>query len=519
MGTKKLAKWSALVALLALEVFLLGGCVSLQQPKAVLRAAPTSGNAPLVVAFDLSNSSDPNPDGAIVSFELQFGDGSPAVTGQDVATPITHTYSDDGYYTAVLVVTNVRDNTGHAKAHISVTNPGPQAGFTHSPENPEIGESVLFNACDLSLDPASARIKPQSIITYEWDFGDGSQAFSQDCTVFHSYADTGSYPVVLAIYDDDGVRDTDSQSITVAYSGFYAYVANSGDDTVSVIRTSDNTVVGDPIGVGDYPTGIAITPDGSYVYVANMNSYTVSVIRTSDNTVVETITVGKLPYGIAITTPDGSYAYVTNSGDGTVSVIQTSVNTVVDTISISIDAAPHGIAITPNGDYAYVVNSYDGAVSVIQTSVNTVVGDPIDVGKSPMGIAITPDGAYAYVTKVVIDGTVSVIRTSDNTVVGLPIAVGAVPYGVAITPDGAYVYVVNRGGTVSVIQTSDNTVVGLPIGVGAEPEPIAITPDGLHAYVGNQGGNTVSVIRTLDNTVVKTITVGLAPRGIAIRPH
>ena len=515
MGTKKLAKWSALVALLALEVFLLGGCVSLQQPKAVLRAAPTSGNAPLVVAFDLSNSSDPNPDGAIVSFELQFGDGSPAGTGQDVATPITHTYSDDGYYTAVLVVTNVRDNTGHAKAHITVTNPGPQAGFTHSPENPEIGESVSFNACGLSLDPASARIKPQSIITYEWDFGDGSQAFSQDCTIFHTYADTGSYTVVLAIYDDDGVRDTGSQTITVQYGDFYAYVANSGDDTVSVIRTSDNTVVGSPISVDDYPAGIAITPDGSHAYVANKDSYTVSVIRTSDNTVVDSIAVGKSPSAVAIT-PSGSHAYVTNSVGDTVSVIWTSNNTVVDTISIGAEAAPHGIAITPNGYYAYVVNSYDGTVSVIQTSDNTVVVSAIDVSKYPMGIAITPDGSYAYVTNVN-DGTVSVIQTSDNTVVQT-ITVGAVPYGIAITPDGLHAYVANRGSnTVSVIQTSDNTVVKTIL-VESDPEWIAVTPDGDYTYVTNNGADSVSMIRTSDNTVVKTTTVGSAPTGIAIGP-
>ncbi len=38
-----------------------------------------------------------------------------------------------------------------------------------------------------------------------------------------------------------------------------AYVANFNDDTVSVIRTSDNTVI-DTIAVGDFPFAVVLTP-------------------------------------------------------------------------------------------------------------------------------------------------------------------------------------------------------------------------------------------------------------------
>jgi YVTN family beta-propeller protein len=488
-------------------------CCTITQPTASLQADPMSGVAPLDVTFDISGSSDPK--GAIVNFELQFGDGSPPATGQDLTNPITHTYSDDGYYTAVLVIANARDLTGHAKAHINVTNPGPQAGFTYSPDEPGMGESVSFDACGHSVDPARLGITPQSIITYELDFGDGFQAFSQGCTISHTYTNSGTYTVVLAIYDDDGVRDTHSQTIAIELTGFYIYVANSSDDTVSVIRTADNTVIGSPIDVDNHPEGIAITPDGSYAYVVNSHDDTVRVIRTSDNTVVDIITVDNHPWGVAIT-PSGNYAYVPNTANNTVSVIWTFDNTVVSTVSVGGD--PRGIAITPDGKHAYVVNTNDHTVSVIETLNNTVVFT-VSVGLDPWGIAITPDGDYAYVVNSS-DNTVSVIETLNNTVVGSPIAVGAVPYDVSITPDGDYAYVVNSSdNTVSVIRTSDNTVDGFPITVGVEPERIAITPDGEHAYVSNQGGNTVSVIRTSDNTVVETITVGNSPTGIAIRPQ
>ena len=96
--------------------------------------------------------------------------------------------------------------------------------------------------------------------------------------------------------------------------------------------------------VGSGPEGVAITPDGAFAYVANSGSNTVSVIATASNTVVATVTVGSGPEGVAIT-PDGAFAYVANSGSNTVSVIATASNTVVATVTVG--SAPFGVAITP----------------------------------------------------------------------------------------------------------------------------------------------------------------------------
>ncbi len=80
----------------------------------------------------------------------------------------------------------------------------------------------------------------------------------------------------------------------------YAYVANAGSNTVSVIKTSTNMVV-KKVRVGNAPDGVAITPNGSDAYVANFDSNTVSVIKTSTNMVVKTVRVGSGPDGVAIT--------------------------------------------------------------------------------------------------------------------------------------------------------------------------------------------------------------------------
>ncbi|PYN80408.1 MAG: hypothetical protein DMD97_03510, partial [Candidatus Rokuibacteriota bacterium] len=59
-----------------------------------------------------------------------------------------------------------------------------------------------------------------------------------------------------------------------------------------------------------------------FAYIANMGDRTVSVIDAATNTVIVTVSVGRQPYGVAVN-PAGTRAYVANFGDGTVSVIDT----------------------------------------------------------------------------------------------------------------------------------------------------------------------------------------------------
>jgi YVTN family beta-propeller protein len=54
---------------------------------------------------------------------------------------------------------------------------------------------------------------------------------------------------------------------------------------------------------------IAVTPDASTVFVANSGDDTVSVIDTQTNTIAETISVATTPTEIAITS-EGSTVYV-----------------------------------------------------------------------------------------------------------------------------------------------------------------------------------------------------------------
>ena len=75
-----------------------------------------------------------------------------------------------------------------------------------------------------------------------------------------------------------------------------AYVTNLNSASVTPIDVATNTP-GDAIPVGDFPLGVAVTPDGATAYVANTGSNTVTPIDVATNTPGDPIPVGDFPLG------------------------------------------------------------------------------------------------------------------------------------------------------------------------------------------------------------------------------
>jgi len=87
-----------------------------QPPVAVAAATPTSGAAPLAVAFSGVGSHD--PDGRISAYAWSFGD-----TGSAGSSTASHTYIVKGVYTAVLTVTDDDGFSDSDSIVITVTGP------------------------------------------------------------------------------------------------------------------------------------------------------------------------------------------------------------------------------------------------------------------------------------------------------------------------------------------------------------------------------------------------------------
>lgn len=146
------------------------------------------------------NSTD--PDGTITKRKWYINN-----TLQDETSMFRHTFPDDGEYTVTLTVT---DDDGDSSAHsetITVFNVAPTAGFTYSTENNELQKDQSITFQDTSTDVDG------TIISYQWDFGDGSTSTDQNPS--HSYDSDGRYKITLSITDNDGKTDSFGKQIQI----------------------------------------------------------------------------------------------------------------------------------------------------------------------------------------------------------------------------------------------------------------------------------------------------------------
>lgn len=174
--------------------------------------------------------------------------------------------------------------------------------------------------------------------------------------------------------------------LTFSADGSKAYIANGGDNTVSVIDPSDKSVI-TTIPVGENPVAAWVGYDGN-MYVDNEDGHSVSVISVAGNSVIQTIDLGYMPGSVAhnhrrkelwVTDPENGKVHFYNWDAGMSKWMHGN----------AFDAAPgaHAIAFTHDGEMAYVTNQQSASVSVINATTHTKVKD-IPVGKKPNGILI-----------------------------------------------------------------------------------------------------------------------------------
>ncbi|HXS81755.1 MAG TPA: PKD domain-containing protein, partial [Methylomirabilota bacterium] len=152
-----------------------------QAPVARLAASPSSGTAPLAVRLDASASSD--ADGSIVSYRFDFGDGTSA--GPQSSSVANHTYAA-GSWTARVTVTDNQGAAATASASVTVSStPGNQAPVARLTASPSSGTAPLA----VRLDASASSDADGSVVSYRFEFGDGTSAGPQSSSVAnHTYA-------------------------------------------------------------------------------------------------------------------------------------------------------------------------------------------------------------------------------------------------------------------------------------------------------------------------------------------
>lgn len=158
------------------------------KPKATFTVTPGAGTT---LNFNAAGSS---ARGGVAEYVWQFNDAFGADTIAQTTPTISHTFPAAGAYSIGLTVVG-SDGVSTGTGGIARTgHPGFTLGFTVSSASPAAGQNVKFSAL--------TTVSNQPVITYHWEFGDGSTASVGQ--PHHSYAKPGTYTVKLVMFSGTG---------------------------------------------------------------------------------------------------------------------------------------------------------------------------------------------------------------------------------------------------------------------------------------------------------------------------
>lgn len=174
-----------------------------QPPIAAVSGPAGAVNEGDPVSLSAGGSVDPN--GTVVSYAWEFGDGATAS-----GISVTHTFTQDGTYTVRLTTTDNDGLVDTATFTVTVNNVAPGVGTV---ANGSLNVGATYTVSGTFTDPGA----DNWTATVIW--GDGSAPevvplSGRSFTLTHIYTAAGSYPVSISIADDDIAAAT-NHTVTV----------------------------------------------------------------------------------------------------------------------------------------------------------------------------------------------------------------------------------------------------------------------------------------------------------------
>jgi 6-phosphogluconolactonase (cycloisomerase 2 family) len=316
--------------------------------------------------------------------------------------------------------------------------------------------------------------------------------------------------------------------------------------SVNASNGSLTSISGSPVVTGAVPNYVAVTPSGTFAYVSNSGSNSVSAYAINNATGALTaiagspFVAGTTPGGLLVD-PSGRFLFVNTQGtvNSPPSVWVFAINTTTGALTpvpgspFTLQAGFSGgrptLAIDPTGRFLYASSQAGISAFTIDplTGILTALGSS-SAGGNFYSILTTLDGKFLYLA---VSDNDALVRYPINPVtgaLGLLSFVASVPQaswpsslGMDLTD--SFLYVVNNfTGTVSAfdVRTTPSTdVPGSPFFAGPSVT-VTVDPSGQFVYVVGAGGNNVRVYTLAQVTGVLTdggtFSTGQTPISITV---
>jgi PKD repeat protein len=164
---------------------------------------PYSGNEGASITFS-GSASDPDI-GDTLTYIWNFGDGSPVVSGVNLAS-VPYTYADNGSYTVTLRVEDGRGGVATATAAVTVVNLNPVAN-AGGPYATTTGAPVTLTGSGTDV--------PGDTLTFNWDLNNDGSFETPGQSVDFTSPTSGTFTVNLQVSDGDGGIATDTTTVQV----------------------------------------------------------------------------------------------------------------------------------------------------------------------------------------------------------------------------------------------------------------------------------------------------------------
>jgi YVTN family beta-propeller protein len=250
--------------------------------------------------------------------------------------------------------------------------------------------------------------------------GNGPQSVAVNPVTNRVYVGNGIQPTSLTVIDGESLSVVDTFPLGLAgLAGLgvatdsttdRVYVTSMLEDLVAVLDGTTGDIL-DTIDVGVFPTDVVVDGAAGRAYTSNGGGDSVSVIDTSDNSVITEIPLNSGFYPMTlVVNPVTHRIYTANANPtipdpGSVSVIDTDALAAVDEMPMDSNAPSGGYAqgldIDVGANRLYVIDGdgvgQPGYLAVIDGATNEVVTS-IELDSMPAGVAANPQVNRVYVS-------------------------------------------------------------------------------------------------------------------------